>query len=118
MAPLTSTATLDVSLPPAEVRDRVLTWFRPYSHRVLVDTVDRLEVASGSQAKMRLIGGAFIAGSSLPTRTIVTIDADAPGSRVTVTAQDAVVVGLKTGMKHKYEQWVASIVDGIRAALT
>ena len=118
MAPLTHADTFDVSGSPAEVRDGVLTWFRPYQHRVVVDTLDRLEVISGSQAKMRLIGGAFIAGSSLPTRTIVTIDAGAAGSKVGVTAQDAVGFGLKTGMRRKYEQWVASIVEGIRAALT
>ncbi len=118
MAPLTHTDTFDVSLTPAEVRERVLTWFRPYSHRVVVDTLDRLEVVSGSQAKMRIIGGAFIAASSLPTRTVITIDAAAAGSRVGVTARDSVGFGLKTGMKHKYEQWVTSIVDGIRAALT
>jgi hypothetical protein len=99
------------------VRDRVLDWFRPYSHRVLVDTAERLEVASGSQAKMRIIGGAFIAASSLPTRTIVTIEPRAGGADVMVHAQDAVGFGLKTGMKHKYENWVASIVDGIGAAL-
>jgi len=116
MAPIQHTDTFDASGSPAEVRDGVLTWFRPYQHRVVVDTLDRLEVISGSQAKMRLIGGAFIAGSSLPTRTIVTIDAGA--SRVGVTAEDAVGFGLKTGMRHKYEQWVASIVEGIRAALT
>jgi len=118
MAPLTHADTFDVSGSPAEVRDGVLTWFRPYSHRVVVDTLDRLEVLSGSQVKMRLIGGAFIAASSLPTRTIVTIDAGAAGSRVGVTAQDAVGLGLKTGMRRKYERWVALIVDGIRAALT
>jgi hypothetical protein len=100
------------------VRDRVLAWFGPYSHRVRVDTPDRLEITSGSQAKMRIIGGAFIAGSSLPTLTIVTVEPAAGGSRVEVTAQDAIGFGLKTGMKHKYEQWVASIVDGIRATLT
>src|ERR1700674_3691462 len=109
MAPLAYTDTFDASLSPAEVRARVLTWFRPYAHRVVVDTIDRLEVISGSQAKMRLIGGAFIAASSLPTRTVVTIDAGATGSQVGVTAQDAVGFGLKTGMKHKYEGWVASI---------
>jgi hypothetical protein len=118
MAPLNHTDTFDASGSAAEVRERVLTWFRPYSHRVVVDTADRLEVASGSQAKMRIIGGAFIAASSLPTRTVVTIDAGAAGSRVGVTAHDAVGLGLKTGMKHKYERWLASIVDGIRGALT
>jgi hypothetical protein len=118
MAPLTHTDTFDVTLTPAEVRERVLTWFRPYSHRVVVDTLAQLEVTSGSQAKMRLIGGAFIAGSSLPTRTVVTIAAGANGSSVGVTARDAVGFGLKTGMRRKYEEWIASIVDGIRAALT
>jgi hypothetical protein len=118
MTPLQHADTFDVSGAPAQVREGVLTWFRPYAHRVVVDTVDRLEVLSGSQAKMRLLGGAFIAASSLPTRTIVTIDAATGGSRVGVTAQDAVGFGLKTGMRGKYERWVASIVDGIRAALT
>src|SRR5581483_7643585 len=110
--------TFTVTLNPAEVRDRVLTWFRPYTHRVLVDTVDQLEVASGSQTKMRLLGGAFIAASSLPTRTAVSITPGGTGSTVEVTARDAVGFGLKTGMKRKYEEWIASIVDGLHAALT
>jgi hypothetical protein len=118
MAPLTHTDTFTVTLTPAAVRDRVLTWFRPYAHRVVVDTVDQLEVASGSQAKMRLLGGAFIAASSLPTRTVVSIVPAGASSTVEVTARDAVGFGVKTGMKHKYEEWIASIVDGLRAALT
>ena len=118
MAPLSTSQTFDVSLAPAEVRARVLTWFRPYAHRVVVDTIDRLEVASGSQAKMRLIGGAFIAASSLPTRTIVTMEPHDGRTQAGVTAQDAVGFGLKTGMKGKYERWVAEIVEGIGATLT
>ena len=61
---------------------------------------------------------AFIAASSLPTRTAVSIASADAGSTVEVTARDAVGLGLKTGMKRKYEQWIASIVDGLRAALT
>lgn len=37
---------------------------------------------------------------------------------VTVTADDAVGFGVKTGIKGKYEQWLGEIADGLRAAAT
>jgi hypothetical protein len=116
MAPMSRTTSYTTELAPGEVRRRTLAWFATVSHTVVTDTADRLEVKSGSQAKMRLIGGAFIAASSLPTRTVVTMAPQGGGTAVTVTADDAVGLGLKTGMKGKYEQWIATIVDELHAA--
>jgi hypothetical protein len=118
MAPISRTTSYTTALAPAQVRDETLSWFAAVSHTVVTDTADRLEVKSGSQAKMRLIGGAFIAGSSLPARTVVTMVPAGGGTQVTVSADDAVGVGVKTGMKGKYEQWLGEIVDGLRAATT
>jgi hypothetical protein len=113
MTPITNTARFQTGLGSDDVRERTIAWFAHLTHRVDVDEPGRLVVSSGSQAKMRLLGGAFIARSSLPTRTEIAW----VGGDVTVTAQDAVGFGVKTGMKGKYEEWCAEIVAGVRAAL-
>ncbi len=113
MAPITATATFTTTIDAGQVRDRVLAWFAHLTHRVEQDEPGRLVVHTGSQTKMRLLGGAFIAASSLPTRTEVSWS----DSQVTVTATDAVGLGVKTGMKGKYQAWAGEIVDGVRASL-
>jgi hypothetical protein len=118
VAPITHTDTFTVSLDATQVRERALAWFSSVSFKIAVDTPDRLEVKSGSQAKMRGLGGAFIAATSLPTRTVVTMAPSGATTEVTVTASDAVGFGAKTGMKKKYEGWVGDIVAGLRTALT
>jgi hypothetical protein len=118
VAPITHTDTFTVSLDVGQVRERVLAWFSSVSFKVADDTPDRLEVKSGSQAKMRGLGGAFIAATSLPTRTVITMVPSGATTEVTVTASDAVGIGAKTGMKKKYEGWVGDIVSGLRTALT
>jgi hypothetical protein len=117
MAPITHTDTFTVSLDVAQVRERVLAWFASVSFKVADDTPDRLEVKSGSQAKMRGLGGAFIAATSLPTRTVITMVPSGATTEVTVTASDAVGIGAKTGMKAKYDGWTSDIVSGLRTAL-
>ncbi|MGZ4691686.1 MAG: hypothetical protein ACXVKA_02695 [Acidimicrobiia bacterium] len=116
MAPIGHTASYTTGLTPEQVRERTLGWFARVSYKLTVDAPDRLVIETGSQAKMRLLGGAFIAASSLPARTIVTMAPSAAGTDVTLSADDAVGFGLKTGMKGKYEKWLAEIVAGVQAA--
>ncbi len=121
MAPLSSTETFTTGLGPADVLARTQEWFAKYKGQVVATEDGTIEVKSGSQAKMRLIGGAFIAGSSLPARTTITMvpnPEDGAGTEVTVTALDAVGFGVKTGMKTKYQKWLAEITSGLRTALS
>jgi carbon monoxide dehydrogenase subunit G len=118
MPPLEHSTSFTANLDPGQVRERVLGWFASYTHRVTSETAEQLVVASGSQAKMRLVGGAFIAGSSLPTKTVVMMQPSGAGTEVSVTAQDAVGIGLKTGMKGKYDTWLQEIVAGLQGTLT
>ena len=78
----------------------------------------QIEAKTGSQAKMRILGGAFIANTSLPARTNVSLQAGAGGTEVTAVAADAVGFGAKVGMKGKYEALLPELVAGVRAALT
>jgi hypothetical protein len=118
MAPLTHTVTFGTTLTPEQARERALGWFAGYQHKVAQDSADHLEVKTGSQAKMRLLGGAFIAGSSLPTLTTLTIRPGAAGgSDVEVVSRDTVTVGVKTGMKKKYQRWLEEIGAGLQQAL-
>jgi len=115
MAKLIRTETFRPSVAPDEIRGRVAAWFDHLDHKVVADAPDRLEITSGSQLKLRLIGGAFIAGSSLPTRTVVEQGAD---GQVTITVTDAIGFGIKTGMRQKYERWIDEVVQALRSALT
>jgi hypothetical protein len=117
MAPLNRSVKFQSSLAPDAARERALGWFGGYQYKVAHDSPDRLEVKTGSQTKMRLLGGAFIAASSLPTLVTLTIRPAASGSEIEVAAQDAVVVGIKTGMKGKYERWLQEICEGLQAAM-
>ena len=122
MAALSSTETFTTALTPADVLARTQEWFAQYKGQVVSTEDGSIEVKSGSQAKMRLIGGAFIAGSSLPARTTITMvrspDSDGGTTDVTVTALDSVGFGAKTGMKTKYQKWLAEITAGLRTALS
>jgi hypothetical protein len=118
MAPITRAVTFGSSRRPAEVFEAAKSWLASRaSTSIAVTAPDRVEIKSGSQAKMRAIGGAFIAATSLPARTIVEARLGTGGTEVTVTAQDAVGLGLKTGMKRKYEGWLDEIVSGVQMAV-
>ncbi len=118
MAPISKTETFTVSLNPTEVRERTLAWFGSTKHTLTVDEADRFEVKSGSQAKLRFLGGAFIGPASLPSRTLVTMEPVDGQTRVTVTASDAIGFGAKTGIKAKYTARVEEIATELRAVLT
>ena len=115
MAPLTRSETFRPTVGADEIRDRVAAWFAHLDHKFVADTPERLEITSGSQLKLRILGGAFIAGSSLPARTVVERTDD---GQVTVTVSDAMGFGLKTGMRGKYERWLDEIVQAVRSSLT
>jgi hypothetical protein len=117
VALLSSTETFTTRLTPADVLARTEQWFAPYKGHVVASD-DGIEIRTGSQAKMRLIGGAFIAASSLPTRTRLALVPAGSSTEVTVTAEDAVGFGVKTGMKSKYQGWLDQITGGLRAALS
>lgn len=118
MAPISHSETFSVSLSPEQVRERALAWFEPVRYTVTGDAPDRLEVKSGSQAKLRFLGGAFIGAGSLPTRTVVEMSVVDGTTQVTVTASDAIGFGAKTGIKSKYAVWLAEITAGLRAAVS
>jgi hypothetical protein len=118
MALIKHEETFTVAADPATIRDRVLAWFGPVGAKVVTDAPDRLEVKSGSQTRVRLLGGAFIRPSAMPTRTVVTMQRDGDATRVTVTAADAFGFGAKTGIKQKYTARVQEIVAGLHETLT
>jgi hypothetical protein len=118
VAAISLSDTFAASTDAAGVRERVLSWFAQLPHSVVSDGPERIEIKTGSQAKMRLLGGALIAASSLPIRTVVTLEPSSGGTWVTVTASDAVGFGVKTGMKGKYERRVAEVVTALRAAVS
>jgi hypothetical protein len=120
MTPITRATTFHTSRAPAEALDLGKGWL---SNRVSTvvgsESPDRVELKTGSQAKMRLLGGAFIAASSLPARTVIAVQpGTGGGTDVTVTACDAIGFGLKTGMRGKYGGWLGEIVAGIQSAVS
>lgn len=116
MASISQSVQFTTPLGPADVRAKALEWFASYTHKIEGDEPNRLTVYTGSQVKMRLLGGAFIAESSLPTRTTIELAPSGSGTSVSITSQDSVGLGVKTGMKGKYERWTEEITAGLRTA--
>jgi hypothetical protein len=118
MPPITATATFASAKDPKEALGLCKAWLADrVSTRVVAESPSNLEVRTGSQAKMRLLGGAFIAPTSLPVRVTVTAAPTSTGSDLTITASDAVGLGVKTGMKARYRTWLDEIVTGLREAV-
>jgi hypothetical protein len=119
LAGLTHSETFTTMLTLQDARDRVVSHFQSLGAKVTVSDEGgpRVEAKTGSQAKMRILGGSFIAKTSLPARTTVSLQAGAGGTHVTATAFDAVGFGTKVGMQEKYESLLPELVAGVRAAL-
>ncbi len=116
MPPIELSRTIDVRRDDQQVRDRVLAWFAGAPHNVTQDDAGRIVVETGSELKMRLLGGFFIAPSSLPTRTAITTERANVNAHVTIAAGTR-SFGLKAGMRARYEERLSEIVGGIAAAL-
>jgi hypothetical protein len=66
--------------------------------------------------KMRLLGGFFIAPSSLPIRTEIRTDQTNASTVVTIVAATR-SFGLKTGMRARYEARLSEIVNGVASVV-
>ena len=72
----------------------------------------------GSQLKMRLIGGAFIKDTDLPSQGTVEI-IDSPNGNIKITCQEHLVIGTSLGMRDKlqrscteFAKQIVQIVEG------
>ena len=114
--PIVLSRTVDVRLDDQQLRERVLEWFASAPHKVAEDDAGRIVIETGSELKMRLLGGFFIASSSLPTRTEITTERANANIQVTIAAATR-SFGLKTGMRGRYEGRLSEIVSGVASAL-
>lgn len=71
----------------------------------------------GSQVLLRLIGGWFIPASKFPMKATASLVPTATGTDVVLDVSDAMGVGVKAGIKGKYERGVTELADALAARL-
>jgi hypothetical protein len=67
------------------------------------ESAEEILLRRGSQAKMRLLGGAFIKDADLPVLGSVAFDPSKP-QEVAITVSEHLVVGTTLGMQDKYQR--------------
>lgn len=102
---------------PTGLLDAIAAVLERSGYRVRRPAVGSIEFQRGSQAKLRLAGGGFIAPTSLPVVGRVTCQPIAGGQVVDVDVMDDVGFGSRFGMKGKYEQVIGETSAEIVAVL-
>ena len=118
MVAITHTDTFTLPDSPDDVLARAVAYFQHLGARPMAAAEGSVAAATGSQLRMRLLGGAFISPRHLPLTMAVEARPSPDGATaVTITASDAVGFGLKTGMKGRYERLTTERAGELRAAV-
>lgn len=95
-----------VDIPVASqkvAKDKILASLGKLKAKLDSDSGDLLTLKRGSQAKMRLLGGAFISDTDLPVLARISFDNSKP-NQVNVSVLEHLVVGVTLGMANKYQR--------------
>lgn len=118
MVAITHTDAFSLADSPEAVLARAVECFQHLGARPMAAPAGSVAAATGSQLRMRLLGGAFISPRHLPlTMAVEARPAPDGTTAVTITVSDAVGFGLKTGMKGRYERLTIERAGELRAAV-
>jgi hypothetical protein len=71
----------------------------------------------GSQVLLRLVGGWFIPASKFPMKATASLVPTTGGTEVVLHVADAMGIGVKAGIRGKYERGVGELADSLAARL-
>jgi|TARA_B100001146_G_scaffold53882_1_gene47204 hypothetical protein len=71
-------------------------------------------VTTGSQVKMRLIGGAFGSASWIPTKIVVHLDSSGDETEVKASVSENIGLGGSAGMRKKIQQRIAELLFALQ----
>lgn len=87
----------------ADARAKLKSQMDSMGAKLEKESAEEISLKRGSQAKMRLLGGAFIKDADLPVLASVVFDSSKP-QEVSITVSEHVVVGTTLGMQDKYQR--------------
>ncbi len=102
MAKIQTSVTVPVSSHP-EAKEKLKAQLGNMNAKLDKESSEEILLKRGSQAKMRMLGGAFIKEADLPVLASVVFDATKP-QEVAITVSEHVVVGTTLGMQDKYQR--------------
>jgi hypothetical protein len=114
---ITTSRQLTIAAPPDQARQRVQAALSAQGGKVADDGAG-LSAKFGSQLLLRLVGGWFIPAGKFPMKATATFSPAGAGTSVTIDVADAMGVGVKAGIKGKYERGVTQLADQLAASLT
>jgi hypothetical protein len=112
---ITTTRQLTLAAAPEQAAQRVQAALAAQGGKAA--GADGLSATYGSQVLLRLVGGMFIPTSKFPMRATAALTPAGAGTTVTLEVADAMGVGLKAGIKRKYERAVTELADRLAASL-
>lgn len=101
MEPMTQTVTS--SKPPEEARAAAIAALQGLGATLPEGDDSTVQAKTGKKAGTRLLGAMFVPDEWLPLHHNLTFSAAGTGTRVEITVQDDLGVGLRSGFKSKYE---------------
>lgn len=116
MASGTISTTRQITLASTPDRARELMQQAMVARKGKIQTDEAVLTAKfGSQLMLRLIGGWLIPVSAFPVKADATFAPVDGGTAVTINVADSMGVGMKAGMKGKYEKSVNGHADALAA---
>jgi hypothetical protein len=95
-----------------QAREKILSNLGKWKCKLVSQNENSLTFKRGSQAKMRLLGGAFIKDSDLPVLGTVTFGQNSMNT-VSILVAEHIVVGLTLGMRDKFQRACTEIAKEI-----
>ena len=96
----------------ADARNKIVANSGQLKAKVETATDELMVLKRGSQAKMRLLGGAFIKDTDLPIKAEIMMDTSNPGS-IAILVSEHMVVGLTVGMGDKFQRACTSFAKDL-----
>jgi hypothetical protein len=118
MAAIADAESFTTDLSVEEVTERFRAFHSSKGGAVTTASDGALEGTTGSQVKVRLLGAFFVSRSQWPLKTRLRLEPTPDGTDVEMTVADDFGIGIRTGIKAKYDELIQERSAEVKAALS
>ena len=116
--PLSHSDQFSTGVSPDEAAQRFEAWHAVNGGRFEKAADGSLEGTTGKKVAVRILGAFFVPRSWWPLKTTVRLTPAANGTSVDMTVADNFGLGIRTGMKGKYDELMQARAEAIKTALS
>ena len=116
--PLTYSENFNTAVSPEEAAQRFSALHEAKGGKVTTGPDGSIEATTGKKAWVRILGAFFVPRSWWPLKTTLHFTPAGTGTSVEMTVADNWGVGIRTGMKGKYDELMQARAAEVKAALS